>query len=171
MAPPNHPMVRAPERWPSGRRRTPAKGVRVKSPSRVRIPLSPPVLQETANALHAARRRSSVWDSNPRNQTSGFDEPPRCSASADSTSGARIGILGMQSRYCLSFMQVMSCLSLCRQSEMSMRCSRRLPIPFVESSWIAYTFRVARHSPNCATDCRSPVNRCRSISMCWNRRA
>ena len=30
------------ERWPSGRRRTPAKGVRVKSPSRVRIPLSPP---------------------------------------------------------------------------------------------------------------------------------
>ena len=31
------------ERWPSGRRRTPAKGVRVKSPSRVRIPLSPPV--------------------------------------------------------------------------------------------------------------------------------
>ena len=32
-----------PERWPSGRRRTPAKGVRVKSPSRVRIPLSPPV--------------------------------------------------------------------------------------------------------------------------------
>lgn len=33
-----------PERWPSGRRRTPAKGVRVKSPSRVRIPLSPPVI-------------------------------------------------------------------------------------------------------------------------------
>ena len=30
------------ERWPSGRRRAPAKGVRVKSPSRVRIPLSPP---------------------------------------------------------------------------------------------------------------------------------
>src|SRR5204863_436404 len=30
------------ERWPSGRRRTPAKGVRVISPSRVRIPLSPP---------------------------------------------------------------------------------------------------------------------------------
>ena len=34
---------RAPERWPSGRRRTPAKGVWVKSPSRVRIPLSPPI--------------------------------------------------------------------------------------------------------------------------------
>src|SRR5687767_15920759 len=33
----------APESWPSGRRRTPAKGVWVKSPSRVRIPLSPPV--------------------------------------------------------------------------------------------------------------------------------
>src|ERR1017187_6090383 len=31
------------ERWPSGRRRAPAKGVRVKSPSRVRIPLSPPI--------------------------------------------------------------------------------------------------------------------------------
>jgi hypothetical protein len=31
------------DRWPSGRRRTPAKGVRVKSPSRVRIPLCPPV--------------------------------------------------------------------------------------------------------------------------------
>ena len=31
------------ERWPSGRRRSPAKGVWVKSPSRVRIPLSPPV--------------------------------------------------------------------------------------------------------------------------------
>ena len=30
------------ERWPSGRRRSPAKGVWVKSPSRVRIPLSPP---------------------------------------------------------------------------------------------------------------------------------
>ena len=31
-----------PERWPSGRRRAPAKGVWVKSPSRVRIPPSPP---------------------------------------------------------------------------------------------------------------------------------
>ena len=30
------------ERWPSGRRRSPAKGVWVKSPSRVRIPSSPP---------------------------------------------------------------------------------------------------------------------------------
>ena len=30
------------ERWLSGRKRSPAKGVRVKSPSRVRIPLSPP---------------------------------------------------------------------------------------------------------------------------------
>src|SRR5262249_17978085 len=37
------PSFLAAERWPSGRRRTPAKGVRVKSPSRVRIPLSPPV--------------------------------------------------------------------------------------------------------------------------------
>ena len=32
-----------PERWPSGRRRAPAKGVWVKSPSRVRIPPSPPI--------------------------------------------------------------------------------------------------------------------------------
>ena len=35
--------LRPSERWPSGRRRTPAKGVWVKSPSRVRIPLSPPI--------------------------------------------------------------------------------------------------------------------------------
>ncbi len=33
-----------PERWPSGRRRAPAKGVWVKSPSRVRIPPSPPCI-------------------------------------------------------------------------------------------------------------------------------
>ena len=32
------------ERWPSGRRRSPAKGVWVNSPSRVRIPPSPPEL-------------------------------------------------------------------------------------------------------------------------------
>jgi hypothetical protein len=34
--------IPARERWPSGRRRTPAKGVSVKSASRVRIPPSPP---------------------------------------------------------------------------------------------------------------------------------
>ena len=34
-----------PERWPSGRRRSPAKGVYVKSVSRVRIPSSPPSLR------------------------------------------------------------------------------------------------------------------------------
>ena len=33
------------ERWPSGRRRSPAKGVYVISVSRVRIPLSPPETQ------------------------------------------------------------------------------------------------------------------------------
>ena len=33
------------ERWLSGRKRSPAKGVRVKSPSRVRIPPSPPIKQ------------------------------------------------------------------------------------------------------------------------------
>jgi hypothetical protein len=38
----------APESWPSGRRRTPAKGVWVKSPSRVRIPHSPPYTNEKA---------------------------------------------------------------------------------------------------------------------------
>jgi hypothetical protein len=45
------------ERWPSGRRRTPAKGVRVKSPSRVRIPLSPP----TSNAdRHPGSQRQTL---------------------------------------------------------------------------------------------------------------
>src|ERR1700689_298907 len=39
------------ERWPSGRRRTPAKGVRVKSPSRVRIPLSPPFFSSCYQGL------------------------------------------------------------------------------------------------------------------------
>ncbi len=34
------------ERWLSGRKRSPAKGVRVKSPSRVRIPLSPPEINK-----------------------------------------------------------------------------------------------------------------------------
>src|SRR5882757_1082133 len=42
------------ERWPSGRRRTPAKGVRVKSPSRVRIPLSPPKLKWPARSIDSA---------------------------------------------------------------------------------------------------------------------
>ena len=47
-----------PERWPSGRRRTPAKGVRVKSPSRVRIPLSPPASrpQRTRRRVRGRRR-------------------------------------------------------------------------------------------------------------------
>src|SRR5277367_1466209 len=40
-----------PERWPSGRRRAPAKGVWVKSPSRVRIPPSPPYLTSILLAL------------------------------------------------------------------------------------------------------------------------
>src|SRR3990167_6550515 len=38
------------ERWPSGRRRAPAKGVWDKIPSRVRIPLSPPVHTKGGNA-------------------------------------------------------------------------------------------------------------------------
>lgn len=37
----------APERWPSGRRRSPAKGVYVKSVSWVRIPSSPPLRHKT----------------------------------------------------------------------------------------------------------------------------
>ena len=37
-----YPARRFWERWPSGRRRAPAKGVGIKSPSRVRIPPSPP---------------------------------------------------------------------------------------------------------------------------------
>ncbi len=44
----------AAERWPSGRRRSPAKGVYVKSVSRVRIPSSPPppskILHEAPHA-------------------------------------------------------------------------------------------------------------------------
>jgi hypothetical protein len=40
---PNTNITAAPERWPSGRRRSPAKGVYVKSVSRVRIPSSPPL--------------------------------------------------------------------------------------------------------------------------------
>src|ERR1700749_872227 len=43
------------ERWPSGRRRTPAKGVRVKSPSRVRIPPSPPIIN-----LRASQKVSKI---------------------------------------------------------------------------------------------------------------
>src|SRR6185437_15735026 len=49
------------ERWPSGRRRTPAKGVRVKSPSRVRIPLSPPdqaVTSTQSTAAHSLVRKT-----------------------------------------------------------------------------------------------------------------
>ena len=34
------------ERWPRGRRRSPAKGVWDKIPSRVRIPLSPPEIKK-----------------------------------------------------------------------------------------------------------------------------
>ena len=49
------------ERWPSGRRRTPAKGVRVKSPSRVRIPLSPPV-ESSDNAPVAQLDRVSGYE-------------------------------------------------------------------------------------------------------------
>src|SRR5437016_9189808 len=45
------------ERWPSGRRRTPAKGVRVKSPSRVRIPLSPPIFPSKSKYYLVARRK------------------------------------------------------------------------------------------------------------------
>src|SRR5882762_6027298 len=44
------------ERWPSGRRRTPAKGVRVISPSRVRIPLSPPGLSPVRTDTYAIPR-------------------------------------------------------------------------------------------------------------------
>ena len=44
------------ERWLSGRKRSPAKGVRVKSPSRVRIPPSPP---DTRTG--PSRARSCIW--------------------------------------------------------------------------------------------------------------
>ena len=42
----------APERWPSGRRRSPAKGVEVKSFSWVRIPSSPPATFEKIHIYH-----------------------------------------------------------------------------------------------------------------------
>ena len=40
------------ETWPSGRRRSPAKGVWVKSPSRVRIPSSPPLAFGANRPIH-----------------------------------------------------------------------------------------------------------------------
>jgi hypothetical protein len=57
-----------PERWPSGRRRAPAKGVWVKSPSRVRIPPSPPygqsILAGFDHSVVAATKRGfepEIW--------------------------------------------------------------------------------------------------------------
>ena len=59
--PRDRPPLDAPtETWPSGRRRSPAKGVWVKSPSRVRIPSSPPSLFCGATARHAARCLSTA---------------------------------------------------------------------------------------------------------------
>ena len=52
----------APERWPSGRRRSPAKGVEVKSFSWVRIPSSPP-------SLHDERSRFPGFPSDPLNDS------------------------------------------------------------------------------------------------------
>ena len=46
------------ERWPSGRRRTPAKGVGIKSPSRVRIPPSPPF----THCRSSLRLDRAAWD-------------------------------------------------------------------------------------------------------------
>lgn len=48
----------APERWPSGRRRSPAKGVYVKSVSWVRIPSSPPSI--STKRLMALRKSTRV---------------------------------------------------------------------------------------------------------------
>jgi hypothetical protein len=76
-----------PERWPSGRRRAPAKGVWVKSPSRVRIPPSPPydttILVDFDHSVVAATKRGfepEIWKR-------GFDKIAegdfgRCSAAA-----------------------------------------------------------------------------------------
>src|SRR3989344_6328427 len=47
-----------PERWPSGRRRAPAKGVYAKSVSRVRIPLSPPSMKWGPKGPHFIDGRS-----------------------------------------------------------------------------------------------------------------
>jgi hypothetical protein len=61
-------LMSCPERWPSGRRRAPAKGVRVKSPSRVRIPPSPPygisILAGFDRSVVAATKRGfepEIW--------------------------------------------------------------------------------------------------------------
>ncbi len=49
-----------PERWPSGRRRSPAKGVGPKRASRVRIPSSPPVPLSRAGSLRLRLRVLTV---------------------------------------------------------------------------------------------------------------
>ena len=53
------------ERWPSGRRRSPAKGVWVKSSSRVRIPPSPPItvinqLLNLKNSIRTTKRIKKI---------------------------------------------------------------------------------------------------------------
>src|ERR1043165_236557 len=49
------------ERWPSGRRRTPAKRVYLKRVPRVRIPLSPPVSAPVAQLDRAPDYGSGGW--------------------------------------------------------------------------------------------------------------
>ncbi len=55
-----YPARRFWERWPSGRRRAPAKGVGIKSPSRVRIPPSPPLVTSILLGSDQCRDRNEA---------------------------------------------------------------------------------------------------------------
>ncbi len=57
--------LRFSERWLSGRKRSPAKGVRANTPSRVRIPLSPPLI--FLDPLRGSRNISSQIEFEPSN--------------------------------------------------------------------------------------------------------
>ena len=66
--------VPRPERWPSGRRRAPAKGVWVKSPSRVRIPPSPPHGTSILDVIFQITVAATKWGFEPEIWKRGFDK-------------------------------------------------------------------------------------------------
>ncbi len=67
-------LVSRPERWPSGRRRAPAKGVWVKSPSRVRIPPSPPIASQILVGLDQLTLAATKRGFEPEIWKRGFDK-------------------------------------------------------------------------------------------------
>src|SRR5712675_1440859 len=67
-------LVPRPERWPSGRRRAPAKGVWVKSPSRVRIPPSPPIASQILVGLDQLTLAATKRGFEPEIWKRGFDK-------------------------------------------------------------------------------------------------